>query len=60
MCTPSAVGLGRTAAALLRIRDVPVLVAGDKAGSWIKRYRKNIAIAADRFDQHLKKLKGES
>jgi hypothetical protein len=41
-------------------RSAIVLVAGDKAGSWIKWYRKNIPIADDRFDQHLKKLKGES
>lgn len=32
------------------------LLAGDKTGSWNKWYRKNVPIADDRFDAHLRKL----
>lgn len=39
-------------------RRAIMLVAGDKAGNWTKWYRKNIPIADDRFDEHLKKMKG--
>ena len=34
-----------------------MLLAGDKHGAWQKWYRKNIPIADDRYDEHLKKLK---
>lgn len=32
------------------------LLAGDKTGSWNKWYRKNVPIADDRYDAHLRKL----
>jgi hypothetical protein len=41
-------------------RKAILLVAGDKAGNWNKWYRTNIPIADDRFDDHLKKLKGRA
>jgi len=41
-------------------RKAILLVAGDKAGNWNKWYRTNIPIADDRFDDHLKNLKGEN
>lgn len=41
-------------------RKAILLIAGDKAGSWTKWYRENIPIADTRFDDQLKKLKGES
>jgi hypothetical protein len=41
-------------------RKAILLVAGDKAGNWNKWYRANILIADDRFDDHLKKLKGKN
>ena len=34
-----------------------MLLAGDKHGAWQKWYRRNIPIADDRYDEHLKKLK---
>jgi hypothetical protein len=37
-----------------------LLVAGDKAGNWTKRYKTNIPIADDLFDDHLRILKGGS
>ncbi|WP_449373078.1 type II toxin-antitoxin system RelE/ParE family toxin [Arthrobacter psychrolactophilus] len=40
-------------------RQAILLVAGDKAGSWSKWYVKNIPIADDLFDDHLKTLKGD-
>jgi hypothetical protein len=40
-------------------RHAILLVAGDKAGNWTTWYKANIPLADDRFDQHLKKLKGE-
>ena len=40
-------------------RQAILLVAGDKAGNWSKWYMKNIPIADDLFDGHLKTLKGE-
>lgn len=40
-------------------RQAILLVAGDKAGNWSKWYTKNIPIADDLFDDHLKTLKGE-
>jgi hypothetical protein len=41
-------------------RTAILLVAGDKAGNWNKWYRANIPIADDRFDDHLKNLKGKN
>lgn len=41
-------------------RKAILLIAGDKAGNWKKWYRANIPIADNRFDDHLKKMKGES
>ncbi|MCU6480636.1 type II toxin-antitoxin system RelE/ParE family toxin [Arthrobacter sp. A2-55] len=40
-------------------RQAILLVAGDKAGNWSRWYTKNIPIADDLFDDHLKTLKGE-
>lgn len=40
-------------------RQAILLVAGDKAGNWSKWYTKNIPVADDLFDGHLKTLKGE-
>lgn len=33
-----------------------MLLAGDKQGVWAKWYRMNIAVADNRYDEHLKKL----
>ncbi|WP_309617178.1 type II toxin-antitoxin system RelE/ParE family toxin, partial [Salinibacterium sp.] len=41
-------------------RKAIFLVAGDKAGNWKKWYRDNIPVADNRFDDHLKRLKGQS
>lgn len=38
-------------------RRAIMLLAGDKHGAWQKWYRKNITIADDRYDEHLKALK---
>ncbi len=38
-------------------RRAIMILAGDKHGAWQKWYRKNIPIADDRYDEHLKKLK---
>lgn len=40
-------------------RQAILLIAGDKAGNWKRWYQKNIPIADDLFDAHLKKLKGD-
>jgi len=40
-------------------RQAILLVAGDKAGNWSKWFTRNIPIADDLFDDHLKTLKGE-
>jgi hypothetical protein len=37
-------------------RQAILLVAGDKAGNWVKWYRANIPIADDRFTEHLDRL----
>lgn len=34
-----------------------LLLAGDKQGAWAKWYRKNVPVADDRFDEHLKMLR---
>lgn len=41
-------------------RKAILLIAGDKAGNWKKWYRDNIPVADNRFDDHLKRLKGQS
>lgn len=38
-------------------RRAIMILAGDKHGAWQKWYRKNIPIADDRYDEHLKTLK---
>ncbi|MDN6376888.1 MAG: type II toxin-antitoxin system RelE/ParE family toxin [Corynebacterium variabile] len=40
-------------------RSAILLLAGDKAGSWSRWYRKNIPIADKIFDEHLRRLKGQ-
>ncbi|MEA5118396.1 MAG: type II toxin-antitoxin system RelE/ParE family toxin, partial [Propionicimonas sp.] len=40
------------------VRRGILLVAGDKAGNWKQWYRRNIPIADDLFDAHLR-LRGE-
>lgn len=39
-------------------RSAIMLLAGDKSRSWKLWYKKNIPIADDLFDAHLKRLKG--
>ena len=39
-------------------RQAILLVAGDKAGAWKKWYSKNIPLADDLFDDHVKRLEG--
>ena len=41
------------------VRQAILLVAGDKAGNWKSWYRKNIPLADDLLDDHLRTLKGE-
>ncbi len=38
-------------------RSAILLIAGDKAGNWTRWYKKNIPVADDLFDDHLKALK---
>lgn len=40
-------------------RSAIMLIAGDKAGSWKTWYKKNIPVADDLLDNHLKVLKGQ-
>lgn len=40
-------------------RQAILLVAGDKSGNWKSWYRKNIPLADDLFDDHLRMLEGE-
>lgn len=40
-------------------RQAILLVAGDKSGNWKSWYRKNIPLADDLLDDHLRMLKGE-
>lgn len=40
-------------------RNAIMLVAGDKAGSWKRWYQRNIPVADDPFDDHLRTQKGE-
>ena len=37
-------------------RSAILLIAGDKAGNWTRWYKKNIPVADDLFDDHLKAL----
>ena len=39
-------------------RQAILLVAGDKAGNWQRWYRKNIPVADDLLDAHLRRLQG--
>lgn len=38
-------------------RQAILLVAGDKAGDWNKWYRRNIPVADDRYDEHLRRTR---
>lgn len=40
-------------------RSAIMLIAGDKAGNWVRWYKKNIPVADDLFDDHLDSLRGE-
>jgi hypothetical protein len=40
-------------------RDAIFLVAGDKSGQWKKWYQTAIPVADERFEEHLRNLKGE-
>lgn len=40
-------------------RSAIMLIAGDKSGNWKRWYRRNIPMADDLFDDHLRRLKGE-
>lgn len=39
-------------------RSAIMLIARDKAGNWKRWYKKNIPVADDRFDDHLRRLRG--
>lgn len=40
-------------------RQAILLIAGDKSGNWQRWYKKNIPVADELFDDHLRTLKGE-
>lgn len=40
-------------------RSAIMLIAGDKADNWTRWYKKNIPLADDMFDDHLRKLRKE-
>ena len=40
-------------------RSAIMLIAGDKAGNWTRWYKKNIRVADDLLDDHLRRLRGE-
>lgn len=40
------------------IRQAVLLVAGDKSGQWNRWYKRAIAVADNRFDEHLKRIGG--
>ena len=40
-------------------RRAIMLIAGDKAGNWFRWYKKNIPVADDVFDGHLRSLRGK-
>lgn len=39
-------------------RQAIMLIAGDKSGNWTRWYKRNIPLADDLFDGHLRKLRG--
>lgn len=39
-------------------RQAILLVAGDKAGNWQRWYQRNIPLADDLYDEHLRTLRG--
>ncbi|WP_245348206.1 type II toxin-antitoxin system RelE/ParE family toxin [Paeniglutamicibacter psychrophenolicus] len=41
------------------LRQAIMFIAGDKAGNWDRWYKKNIPVADDLFDDHLRSLKGK-
>lgn len=40
-------------------RQAILLLAGDKAGNWQRWYKKNIPLADNLFDEHLRRLEGQ-
>lgn len=40
-------------------RQAILLIAGDKAGNWQRWYKKNIPLADNLFDEHLRRLEGQ-
>ena len=40
-------------------RSAIMLIAGDKAENWTRWYKKNIPLADDLFDQHIRRLREE-
>lgn len=40
-------------------RSAIMLIAGDKAGNWMRWYKKSIPVADELFDDHLRRLRGE-
>lgn len=40
-------------------RSAIMLTAGDKPGNWTRWYGKNIPLADDKFDDHLRRLRGK-
>lgn len=40
-------------------RSAILLIAGDKAGNWRRWYKTNIPLADGKFDDHLRRLRGE-
>ena len=38
-------------------RAAIMLIAGNKAGNWVRWYKKNIPLADDLFDDHLRALR---
>lgn len=40
-------------------RSAIMLIAGGKAGNWTRWYKKNIPLADDLFDQHIRRLREE-
>lgn len=45
--------------ALAPERQAILLIAGDKAGNWQRWYKKNIPLADNLFDEHLRRLEGD-
>lgn len=40
-------------------RAAIMLIAGDKAGNWTRWYKRNIPLADELFDEHLRRRRGE-